>query len=163
MITKWDDFGIEKKAARARLRDVMQHYGHFPENKQQILCPLPSHHEKTASFVLYEETNSFHCYGCKKNGGPIQFVMEMEECSDEEAVKKILSLNVGKTEKVKEREYVLDLLLDFSNYIRPRIQAFGFTREIEEFMKAMDYVMENNAMTRKNLQEFIRRFKSMFI
>lgn len=40
-----------------------------------IKCPF--HSEKTASFVVYKD-NSYHCFGCKKNGtGAIDFVMDL--------------------------------------------------------------------------------------
>jgi len=39
------------------------------------LCPL--HQEKSPSFYVYPETNSFYCFGCNKGGNIINF-MEMK-------------------------------------------------------------------------------------
>jgi len=49
------------------------------------LCPF--HLQKTASFFLYPETNSFYCFGCGKGGNVIAFVMEYYGLSYKEAVK----------------------------------------------------------------------------
>src|SRR5215208_7099054 len=35
------------------------------------LCILPDHEEKTPSFLVYEDTNSFYCFGCKVGGDTI--------------------------------------------------------------------------------------------
>lgn len=34
----------------------------------KALCPLPEHDEKSASFYVYPETNSFYCFGCLRGG-----------------------------------------------------------------------------------------------
>ena len=51
------------------------------------LCPF--HHEKTPSFSVNESRQIFHCFGCGKGGGPIRFVMEMENLSFPDAVRKL--------------------------------------------------------------------------
>jgi hypothetical protein len=39
-------------------------------------CPL--HNEKTPSFFVRPSAQTFHCYGCGKNGDVIQFVIERD-------------------------------------------------------------------------------------
>lgn len=39
------------------------------------LCPL--HNEKHASFYLYTENNSYHCFGCQAHGDVIQLTQEL--------------------------------------------------------------------------------------
>ncbi len=51
------------------------------------LCPF--HHEKTPSFSVNESRQIFHCFGCGKGGGAIRFVMEMENLSFPDAVRKL--------------------------------------------------------------------------
>lgn len=43
------------------------------------LCPF--HQEKTPSFTVNTEKQFFHCFGCKKSGDAIQFVMDLERKS----------------------------------------------------------------------------------
>lgn len=49
------------------------------------LCPF--HGEKTPSFNIYTESNSFYCFGCGVGGNVISFVMKIENLDFVEAVK----------------------------------------------------------------------------
>lgn len=54
-------------------------------NKFSSLCPF--HEEKHASFYIYPETNTFHCFGCQENGDVIKLTMHLYGTSFREAVK----------------------------------------------------------------------------
>lgn len=49
------------------------------------LCPF--HKEKTPSFTIYKDTNSFFCFGCQQGGNVINFIMSLHGFSFPEAVK----------------------------------------------------------------------------
>ncbi len=49
------------------------------------LCPF--HNEKTPSFTVYPESNSFYCFGCGAGGDVITFVRRMENLDYTEAIK----------------------------------------------------------------------------
>lgn len=49
------------------------------------LCPF--HNEKTPSFVVSEERQSFKCFGCDKGGDVITFIMERDNMEFMEALK----------------------------------------------------------------------------
>ena len=48
------------------------------------LCPF--HSEKTPSFSVNSDKQIYHCFGCGKGGGSINFVMEMENLEFRDAV-----------------------------------------------------------------------------
>lgn len=50
----------------------------------KALCPL--HGEKTPSFVVSEEKQLFHCFGCGAGGSAIQFIMMAEKLEFIEAI-----------------------------------------------------------------------------
>lgn len=56
-------------------------------DKWWYCCPL--HSETTASFVLYINQNTWHCYGCSIGGDSIDLVMKMQNLKFHEAVKKL--------------------------------------------------------------------------
>lgn len=49
------------------------------------LCPF--HNEKTPSFTVYPESNSFYCFGCGAGGDAITFIRRIENLDYIEAVK----------------------------------------------------------------------------
>ena len=51
------------------------------------LCPF--HGEKTPSFNVSRDKGTFYCFGCKKGGDVIDFVMEYERASFAEAVERL--------------------------------------------------------------------------
>lgn len=58
----------------------------------KALCPF--HSEKTPSFVIYPDNQSFYCFGCGAGGDVISFIMRVENVEYVEAVK-ILAARVG--------------------------------------------------------------------
>lgn len=56
------------------------------------LCPF--HQEKSPSFLVSEDKQIFHCFGCAEGGDAIQFTMKFESVSFREAVE-MLAKQVG--------------------------------------------------------------------
>jgi len=54
-------------------------------NKLCGLCPL--HNDKSPSFFIYPESNSFYCYGCNKGGNVINLVRFLHNYTFPEAIK----------------------------------------------------------------------------
>ncbi|MCL1830583.1 MAG: DNA primase, partial [Oscillospiraceae bacterium] len=53
----------------------------------KALCPF--HSEKTPSFTVFGDTQSFFCFGCNTGGDVISFVMKLDNLSYIEAVRKL--------------------------------------------------------------------------
>ena len=66
-------------------------------NNYIALCPF--HKEKTPSFNISDDKGFYHCFGCGKNGDVFNYVMETENLSFVEALKKLADqagINTGK-------------------------------------------------------------------
>ncbi len=63
------------------------------------LCPF--HEEKTPSFIVTPQRQTFKCFGCGKGGDAISFVMAKENVDYPEAIR-ILAAKVGIAVKYKE-------------------------------------------------------------
>jgi len=71
--------------------DVLSNYMKIPYNlKRNIKCPL--HKEKSWSFKIYKNTNSFYCFGCKSWWWIVEFVSEIENITKKEAYKRLAEL-----------------------------------------------------------------------
>lgn len=56
-------------------------------NSHKGLCPF--HNEKTPSFIVFPNTQSYHCFGCGKSGDIFNFYMEMEKVEFRDALKEL--------------------------------------------------------------------------
>ena len=61
-------------------------------NRLVGVCPLPGHIEKTGSFVIYLDQNTFHCYGCQANSDVISFIQKTQNLTFIQAVRFLLHL-----------------------------------------------------------------------
>lgn len=128
------DQAIKIANAKCSLRSIFQHYNfqfefHYSNSgwNEKICCPLPGHNDDTPSFYFHPEKNVFHCYGCHKSGGPVQFISFYSQVSYTEALKIIIeqkfsSLDKKPTKSNSEKE-ILVLLRDFTLRVSPRINS----------------------------------------
>src|SRR3989338_853286 len=49
-------------------------------------APCPFHHEKTPSFMVHQEKQIFHCFGCGVGGNVFTFLMKQEKRDFREVV-----------------------------------------------------------------------------
>lgn len=51
------------------------------------LCPF--HEERTPSFTIYKESNSYFCFGCGAGGTVIDFYMQLHDVDFKTAIKEM--------------------------------------------------------------------------
>lgn len=91
------------------------------------LCPF--HSEKTPSFSVSPDRQIYHCFGCGKGGGVINFIMEIENLSFPEAVE-FLAKRVGmpipeeeNSAESKRRRRMLDLNRDAARFFHTCLKS----------------------------------------
>lgn len=72
---------------RSRIEDIVASYVNLRRRGKNLVGLCPFHNEKTPSFCVYPENNSFYCFGCNKGGDVITFIMGVENLDFSEAVK----------------------------------------------------------------------------
>lgn len=73
------------------LKDMAEKYISLKKTGKLYIGLCPFHNEKTPSFYIYPNTNSFFCYGCQKGGNIIIFIELIEGCSFKKAVNLLLN------------------------------------------------------------------------
>ena len=78
---------LEELASRNDIVDVVGSYVQLSKRSGSNMFGLcPFHSEKTPSFSVSSEKQIYHCFGCGKGGGVINFIMEIEGLSFPDAV-----------------------------------------------------------------------------
>ncbi len=72
---------------RNDITDVISSYVTLKKRGRNMVGLCPFHGEKTPSFNIYTETDSFYCFGCGAAGDVISFIMKIDNLDYVEAVK----------------------------------------------------------------------------
>lgn len=119
---------IEELVSRNDITDVVQSYVQLRRRGRTYTGLCPFHNEKTPSFVVYPETQSFYCFGCGAGGDVITFMKRISNLEYVEAVKALAS-RVGmplpdEDDAVgKRRSRILSINKDAARFFFQRLNA----------------------------------------
>ncbi len=144
---------LEEISRRVPIKDILEHY--FPNtgikmtesNTYKLLCPF--HTEKTPSFIVFRDSNSFYCFGCGEGGNIFKLVQHFEGVSFPYALA-ILAERAGvsisgyrKTFKEQNRK-MADIFSAnesaakfFSNYLNRSSDALAYVKETRKINDEM--------------------------
>ena len=72
---------------RNDIEEVVSSYVNVKRRGRNLVGLCPFHSEKTPSFTVYPDSQSFYCFGCGAGGDVVTFVRRMENLDYIEAVK----------------------------------------------------------------------------
>ena len=81
-----DDFLLELHS-RTDIEQLISSYVVLKRRGKNLVGLCPFHNEKTPSFTVYPESESFYCFGCGAGGEAISFIRRAENLDYTEAVK----------------------------------------------------------------------------
>lgn len=121
---------IDELVARCDIVDVVSDYVALNKKGGSYWGLCPFHGEKSPSFHVVPDRQSYHCFGCGKGGGSISFVMELEHLPFPEAVR-LLSKRVGMEfpeeendgQFRKQRDRLLRLNKEAARYFHTKLYA----------------------------------------
>ncbi|WP_159883865.1 DNA primase [Paenibacillus puerhi] len=84
------------------IAEVVGRHVHLTKQGRYLKGLCPFHSEKTPSFTVSPERQTFHCFGCGAGGSAIRFISEIEGLSFAQALRKLaeeaqLAVNLGTT------------------------------------------------------------------
>lgn len=107
---------LDELVARNDIVDVVGSYVQLQRRGANLFGLCPFHSEKTGSFSVSPDKQIYYCFGCKRGGGVVNFIMEEENLTFPDAVRflaKRAGMEVpeedGDREAGRRRQRLLDL------------------------------------------------------
>lgn len=139
MSIKFDKSVIERIREEANIVDVVSSYMTIQKSGNNYWGLCPFHNEKTPSFSVSEDRQSYHCFGCGEGGDVFSFVMHKENCDFPEAVQ-ILGKRVGIDLEVKSPEIQAEDLKKERMYELNRMAAKFYFMSLRKNPSALEYL-----------------------
>lgn len=159
------------KANTIPIIKVLKHYNvRVDAYNRKVSCPMKTHkggRERTPSFYVYPETNTFYCFGCKAKSRPCDFVAAMDNCTRVQAAHKLIKLfgddvdedNIYNPQDFEEH---LRIMMDFSNAVREFYRSFPGEKAavyVEAACKKFDALNARNKLNNEALARVVGEFK----
>lgn len=114
---------LDELVARNDIVDVVSSYVKLTRKGSNLFGLCPFHNEKTPSFSVSPDKQIYYCFGCKRGGGVINFIMEEEGLSFPDAVRflaKRAGMEIpeenGDRRASRRRQRLLDLNRDAARF-----------------------------------------------
>ena len=121
---------LDELTARCDIADVVGDYVTLNRKGNNLWGLCPFHSEKTPSFSVAPDKQIFHCFGCGKGGGVINFIMEMENLPFPDAVRQLArraGMEVpeerGNADFQKKRERLLAINREAARFFHEQLSA----------------------------------------
>ena len=143
---------LDELIARNDIVDVVSNYVSLTKKGANYFGLCPFHNEKTGSFSVSPDKQICYCFGCKKGGGVINFIMEEEHLSFPDAVRflaKRVNMSVPEEEHSEEsrlRSRILSLNRDAAHFYYELLHS-------PKGEPVMEY-MRNRKITPRNATNF---------
>lgn len=117
---------VDKVRDANNIVDVLSQYSSFKHTGRDHvgLCPFPDHKEKTPSFSVSENKQVYYCFGCKKSGNIINFLMDYNGMSFPESVEYLA--NRASIPLPEENSYKNERKSDRTNLLKLNLMAGAF-------------------------------------
>ena len=128
---------IDQIQDRVDIVEVIGSYIPLKKAGRNYKAPCPFHHEKTPSFMVSQEKQIFHCFGCGVGGNVFNFLMKYERLEFPEAAR-LLAQKAGviipasKTESREEASFTNSL------YAANELAASFFQKNLKEDRNGRD-------------------------
>ena len=145
---------IQEVVRRNDIEEVVGQYVQLRRRGRTLSGLCPFHNEKTPSFVVYPDTQSFYCFGCGAAGDVINFVRKYNNLSYVEGVKQ-LAARVGMPlpeeddKESRARQRLLEINRSAARYFYEQLNA-----NTPEAAQARRYWKEKRGLSDATIRRF---------
>ncbi len=145
---------IQEVVRRNDIEEVVGQYVQLRRRGRTLSGLCPFHNEKTPSFVVYPDTQSFYCFGCGAAGDVISFVRKYNNLGYVETVKQLAS-RVGmplpdeEDKEARARQRLLEINRSAARYFYEQLNA-----KAPEAAQARRYWKEKRGLSDAAIRRF---------
>ena len=119
---------IQEVVRRNDIEEVVGQYVQLRRRGRTLSGLCPFHNEKTPSFVVYPDTQSFYCFGCGAAGDVISFVRKYNNLGYVESVKQLaarvcMPLPQEEDREARARQRLLEINRSAARYFYEQLNA----------------------------------------
>ncbi len=119
---------IQEVVRRNDIEEVIGQYVQLRRRGRTLSGLCPFHNEKTPSFVVYPDTQSFYCFGCGAAGDVISFVRKYNNLGYVESIKQLaaragMPLPEEEDREAKARQRLLEINRSAARYFYEQLNA----------------------------------------
>ena len=145
---------IQEVVRRNDIEEVIGQYVHLRRRGRTLSGLCPFHNEKTPSFVVYPDTQSFYCFGCGAAGDVINFVRKYNNLGYVESVKQLASrvgmpLPEEEDREARARQRLLEINRCAARYFYEQLNA-----KTPEAAQARRYWKEKRGLSDAAIRRF---------
>jgi DNA primase len=125
----------------ARISEFVSPYVSLKRSGRGMLGLCPFHGEKSPSFSVDDDRGFYHCFGCGAGGNVFKFVMQMENVTFPEAVRKVAAhygIDVpdesGPPGAASERDASFAMLASAANFYHAVLGKPGFGETVRNYL-----------------------------
>lgn len=152
MSIKFDKSVTERIKEACNIVDVVSFYMPLQKSGNNYWGLCPFHNEKTPSFSVSEDRQSYHCFGCGEGGDVFSFVMHKEHCDFLEAVR-ILGAKAGIDVDIDAAENKAEEAKKKRMYELNRMAAKFYLESLRNAPAAISY-LKHRGLSAESLQHF---------
>lgn len=119
---------VERVKQRLDITEIIGSYIQLEHSGVSFKGKCPFHNEKTPSFFVSQQRQSYYCFGCGAKGDVFTFIEEMEGVGFKEALRTLATkagIELTGTRENKnlksEKEKLLDVLLESANFFEKKL------------------------------------------
>lgn len=147
------DSFLQELKYKTDIEDVISTYVTLKRRGSTLVGLCPFHNEKTGSFTVYPETQSFYCFGCGAGGDAIGFLRRIENLDYMDAVKLLADRaglqipNDGLDDSLsKKRRRVLEVNREAAKFFHSYMMSPDGSEGLNYFL--------NRGLTKKTINKF---------
>lgn len=129
---------ISEIKQRLKIDTVLSHYNLTPDRNHHLKCPF--HEDQDPSLKIYQNTNTFHCFGCGASGDVIEFIERYKNLTKHEAIMKAKTLidpnqEITHQPMIQDDKTTLPRLAIMSKLVQESRGSFKRTASAQQYLK----------------------------